>query len=109
MRAIMRPVRPAVGKLLAATLLVLCVGLQVLEATGHWDQALKDTNDEAVIVVVVLCVGAAIAMAHALRRSLRPTRTVADMVLAATATLSWPSLRFDLFSSRGSPPVSLRI
>jgi hypothetical protein len=50
-------VRPTVGKLLAATLLTLCIGVQVLEASGRWDRALKDTKDEAIIVLVVLRIG----------------------------------------------------
>lgn len=100
----MRLVRPTCGKLLAATLLVLCVGLQVLEATGQWDRALKDTNDEAVIVVVVLCIGAAVAMAHALRWNLRLTRLLVRFVPAPTAAWRSSTLRLDLSGSRGSPP-----
>jgi hypothetical protein len=105
----MRFVRPTVGKLLAATLLVLCVGLQVLEATGRWDRALKDTNDEAVIVVVVLCIGAAVAVAHALRTRMRPTRLLVRLVAAPTVAWRSPASRHDLSDSRGSPLVSLRI
>jgi hypothetical protein len=105
----MRFVRPTVGKLLAATLLVLCVGLQVLEATGHWDRALKDANDEAVIVVVVLCIGAAVAVAHALRTRMRPTRLLVRLVAAPTVAWRSPASRHDLSDSRGSPLVSLRI
>jgi hypothetical protein len=105
----MRLVRPTVGKLLAATLLVLCIGLQVLEATGQWDRALKDANDEAVVVVVVLCIGAAVAMAHALRTNLRPTRHSVRRIPAPTAAWRSPESRLDLSGSRGSPPRSLRI
>ena len=80
-----RVVRPTVGKLLAATLLVLCIGVQVLEASGRWDRALKDTNDEAIILVVVLCIGAAVAMAGALLTHVRPARIISHSVLAATS------------------------
>jgi len=97
------------GKLLIGAMLILCVGLQVLEATGRWDRALKDTTDEAVIVVVVLCIGAAVAMARALRANLRPSRLVVRLVPAAKAAWRSSTSRLDLSASRGSPPVSLRI
>ena len=102
-------VRPNVGKLLAATLLVLCIGVQVLEASGHWDRAVKDTNDEAIIVVVVLCIGAAVAAAGALLVYARPARTTSQIVLAATSPSLWPASRLAVSSSCASPPVSLRI
>jgi hypothetical protein len=102
-------VRPTVGKLLATTLLVLCIGLQVLEASGHWDRALKDSNDEAIIVVVVLCIGAAVAGAGALLARVRPLRIVSHIVLPATSPSPWPAPRLAISSSCASPPVSLRI
>jgi hypothetical protein len=105
----MRLVPRVLGKLLIGAMLILCVGLQVLEATGHWDRALKDTNDEAVIVVVVLCIGAAVAMAHALRANLRPTRLLVRLVPGPTAAWRSSTSRLALSDSRGSPPVSLRI
>jgi len=105
----MRLVPRVLGKLVIGAMLILCVGLQVLEATGHWDHALKDTNDEAVIVVVVLCIGIAVAMARALRANLRPTRLVVRLVPAATAAWRSSTSRLALSGSRGSPPVSLRI
>jgi hypothetical protein len=101
-------VRPTVGKLLAATLLALCIGVQVLEASGRWDRALKDTNDEAIIVVVVLCIGAAVAAARALLARVPQSRIIVRIVLAATTPSPWPS-RLALSISCGSPPVSLRI
>jgi hypothetical protein len=102
-------VRPTVGKVLAATLLVLCIGLQVLEASGHWDRALKDTNDEAIIVIVVLCIGAAVVTAGALAARVRPVRILSHIVLAATSPSLWPATRLAISSSCTSPPVSLRI
>jgi hypothetical protein len=63
----MRALRLTIAKFLTAVLLVLCTGVQVLEATGHWDRALQDSSDEVVLVAVVLCVGAAIAAASAIR------------------------------------------
>jgi len=105
----MRLVPRVLGKLVIGAMLILCVGLQVLEATGHWDHALKDTNDEAVIVVVVLCIGAAVAMARALRANLRPSGLLARLVPAPTAAWRASRMRLALSGSRGSPPLSLRI
>ena len=102
-------VRLTVDKMLAATLLVLCIGVQVLEASGHWDRALKDTNDEAIIVMVVLCIGAAVVMAGALAARVRPVRTLSHLVLAATSFALLPPTRLAIASSCPSPPVSLRI
>jgi hypothetical protein len=51
---------------LVAVLLILCVGVQLLEVSGRWDQNLEDANDEAGLVAIVLCVGTAIAAAGAL-------------------------------------------
>jgi hypothetical protein len=104
-----RLVHPTVGKVLAATLFVLCIGVQVLEASGRWDRALKDTNDEAIIVVVVLCIGAAMATAGALLARIRPARIVSQIVLVATTPSLWPASRLAISSSCTSPPVSLRI
>jgi hypothetical protein len=105
----MRFVRVTVGKLLAATLLTLCVGVQALEATGRWDRMLQDTSDEAVIVTVVLCIGAALLAAGALRRRLSPS-----MIWSAIAVIV--SARWTVFvppavcrSRSTSPPLSLRI
>jgi hypothetical protein len=105
----MRLVHPTVGKVLAATLLALCIGVQVLEASGRWDRALKDTNDEAIIVVVVLCIGAAVATAGALLARIRPACIISQIVLAATHNSLWPASRLAISSSCASPPVSLRI
>ena len=102
-------VRLTVGKMLAATLLVLCIGVQVLEASGHWDRALKDTNDEAIIVMVVLCIGVAVVTAGALAAHVRPARILSQIVLTAASRLLGPFSRLDISSSCASPPGSLRI
>ena len=105
----MRLVPRTLGKLLIGAMLTLCVGLQVLEATGRWDRALKDTNDEAIIVVVVLCIGAALAAAGAVLNRISPARGRVLVLAAPSTATSCSSSRSDLFPSRGSPPVSLRI
>ena len=102
-------VRPTVGKLLAAALLTLCIGVQVLEASGRWNRALKDTNDEAIIVVVVLCIGVAMVTTGALLARVRPGRIMSHIVLAATSPSLRPTSRLAISGSCASPPVSLRI
>ncbi len=104
----MRAVR--IGKLLATVLLTLCIGVQVLEATGRWDRTIQDTGDEAVIVMVVLCVGAALAVAGTvlLRVQVAPIRSrllPVPFVMARTAFVSPSSSA--IFCA--SPPLSLRI
>ena len=104
----MRFVRVTIGKLLAATLLTLCVGVQALEATGRWDRTLQDTGDEAVIVTIVLCVGAALIAAAVARDRLTPS-AVPIAIITSSAT----SLPVFGVSARQtvdtSPPLSLRI
>ena len=105
----MRFVRVTIGKLLAATLLTLCVGVQALEATGRWDRMLQDTSDEAVIVTVVLCIGAALLAAGALRRRLSPS--MISSAIAAIVSTPWTVFVPPAFcrSRSASPPLSLRI
>src|SRR5438034_4142752 len=99
----MPAVRPTVGKLLAATLLALCLGVQVLEATGRWDRTIQDTNDEAVIVVVVLCIGAGLTMAGAPLTRLRLSRMSSRIVLIRTTLLPHTPRASQLSCSCDSP------
>ena len=69
----MRALRITIGKLFAVALLTLCVGVQALEASGRWDRTFQDSGDEAVLVTVALCIGAALLAADAIRRRLSPT------------------------------------
>ena len=105
----MRAVRGTIATVFAATLLALAIGLQVLEATGRWDRTLQDTGDEAIIVTVVLCVGAALVAARVTRPrlSLSAIQAVVVILIAVplasfVAPAAWSS--FDT-----SPPLSLRI
>lgn len=101
--------RVPIGKLLAAILLTLCIGVQVLEATGRWDRTIQDTGDEAIIVTVVLCVGAALLSAGSILLRLRLSSIGARFVLprlAAPATSVATPISPSLCAS---PPLSLRI
>jgi hypothetical protein len=102
-------VRVTIGKLLAATLLTLCVGVQALEATGRWDRTFQDTGDEAVIVTVVLCVGTALLAAAAIRRRLAPAATSSAIVAVSTRSRAVRILVTAGPSRNSSPPLSLRI
>jgi hypothetical protein len=105
----MRIVRSTIGTWLAATLLTLSIGLQVLEASGRWDQTFQDTGDEAVIVTLVLCIGAALVVAVVARPriSLSEIQTPVVIRLAAAFDSFPPIEAWSLFST--SPPLSLRI
>ena len=105
----MRFVRVTIGKLLAATLLTLCLGVQVLEATGRWDRTFQDTGDEAVIVTVVLCIGAALVAAGALRRRLSPSTMSSAIVGSGSTSLTMFVPPAVPQSRSTSPPLSLRI
>jgi hypothetical protein len=107
----MRAVRVTIGRLLAATLLTLCVGVQALEATGRWDRSLQDTGDEAVIVAVALCIGAALLAADAVRDRLFPSGTLSAIVVGIASVplpiFVPPRSARSAFSA--SPPLGLRI
>ena len=105
----MRIVRGTIGTGLAVTLLALAIGLPVVEATGHWDRSLQDTTDEAAIVAVVLCVGAALVAAAVTRPRISLSVIHAPIVDRLATAL-------ECFRSVGapsgpdtSPPLSLRI
>jgi hypothetical protein len=96
-------------KLLAAVLLTLGIGVQILEASGRWDQNFQDANDEAAIVAIVLCVGVAVATAATLRLRLRMTRGPSH-VLRDTRRRGGPSgTRLSVLCHSASPPATLRI
>jgi hypothetical protein len=95
-------------KLILAVLLALCVGVQLLEASGRWDLTLRDANDEASIVVVVLCVGVAVAVVARLVANVRPARTAVSVLLLRVASVTSSETRLG-FVCWNSPPLSLRI
>ena len=97
-----------IGTLLAAVLVTLCIGLQVLEATGRWDRDFQETGDEAVLVSVVLCIGTALVVASAVRpRAPRLSATLFNIFLATLLPLSGLPPSCSAFGT--SPPISLRI
>lgn len=104
----MRVVHVTVGKLLAATLLTLCLGLQALEATGRWDRTLPDTGDEAVIVTVVLCIGAALVAARFVRPAVSLS-LIRSLILVRPTAFHQSVLSTTAPAVSASPPVSLRI
>src|SRR5262252_6333477 len=105
----MPAVRLTIGRLLAATLLTLCIGVQALEATGRWDQTFQDTGDEAIIVTVVLCVGAALVVAGAMRHRISLSVIKSPISTVRPADLP-PWVAPAACSAFGaSPPLSLRI
>ena len=104
-----RRVRITIGKLLVAALLTLCIGLQALEATGRWDRTIQDTGDEAVIVTIALCVGAALVVAGAARPRIALAAIISpvEMVRSTLLLQLIPPTMNSIVS--GSPPSGLRI
>jgi hypothetical protein len=99
-----------VQKVCVALLLALCVGVQLLEVSGRWDQTLQDANDEAGIVAMVLCVGAALSFAGTVLKSIRLSRIgccFVPVALPGTFVLSHVQLVLRPFDA--SPPRALRI
>jgi len=104
----MRAVRLSIGKLAAAILLTFCVGVQALEASGRWDRTFQDAGDEAAIITVVLCVGAAVAIARAIRHGASlAALTFAILVVRGSLPLCQRSTAGPIFFP--SPPLSLRV
>ena len=105
----MRIVRGTIGTLLAATLLTLSIGLQILEATGRWDRTFQDTGDEAAIVTAVLCIGAALVVAAVTRPHIALAAIEAPVVVRPATGFQFiaPLLAPSLVDA--SPPLSLRI
>ena len=105
----MRIVRGTIGTWLAVTLLTLAIGLQVVEATGHWDRSFQDAADEGVIVTVVLCVGAALVVAAVTRPRITLSVIHTPVVIRLAAALEcFPSVGA-ASACNTSPPLSLRI
>jgi hypothetical protein len=97
-------------KLLAAALLILCVGVHLLEVSGRWDRTLQDANDEAGLVAVVLCIGIAASVARGLLNAIRLVRIATPLApLSARARVFHAYLAIRLPSSAASPPLALRI
>ncbi len=96
-----------VRRFAVAVCLTLCVGLQVLEATGRWDYTFQDSQDEAVVVALVLCVGATIAIARARQRlfALRAVGSSVRVDLPARRTVP----RAAVSPLHASPPLALRV
>src|SRR6476469_4787333 len=103
----MPTVRLPIGKFLVAVLLTLCVGLQLLEATGRWDRSVQDAQDEAVIVAIVLCIGAAVAVRRAARIG-RPFSSIGSAVVCVRSRLPLSSDLASPLVLSPSPPLPLR-
>ena len=95
---------------IVGVLLALCIGVQLLEVSGRWDQTFQDANDEAGIVAIVLCVGVAIAVARTLLARVRFTRSAVQVLdLQPSGVFGGSQLPLILPLLPGSPPTALRI
>ena len=105
----MRFVRRTIGTWLAAMLLTLSIGLQVLEASGQWDRTFQDSGDEAAIVTIVLCIGAALLVAAVAPRRISLSAIYALGVTELATAFEWLRAVSTWSASSTSPPISLRI
>jgi hypothetical protein len=94
-------------RLLLAALIVLALGVQLLEASGHWDRTFEDANDEIGVVAVVLCIGIAISVIAAIVKRIQPSH-MPGIGITVAAPLTLVAVR-RLAVSSTSPPSSLRI
>ena len=102
--------RGSAGRLLVAVLLTIAATVCLAELSGRWDQTLKDANDEAGLVSIVLCVGAAVSAAGAALQNVRPGTARARRYPAiAFRTERCTSHVIPLPAGNVSPPIPLRI
>jgi len=102
--------RGSAGRLLVAVLLTIAAAVCVAELSGRWDQTLKDANDEAGLVSIVLCVGAAVSAAGAALQNVRPgTARARHHPAIAFRTERCTSHVIPLPAGNVSPPIPLRI
>ena len=102
--------RGSAGRLLVAVLLTIAAAVCVAELSGRWDQTLKDANDEAGLVAIVLCVGAAVSAAGAALQNVRPgTARARHHPAIAFRTERCTSHVIPLPAGNVSPPIPLRI
>ena len=90
-------------------MLALCVGVQLLEASGRWDDTVQDANDEAGIVAIVLCIGVAIATATALTRLFASTCHARHTMASASIAVQIVRVPFNRPVLSLGPPVPLRV
>jgi hypothetical protein len=102
-------VRVVSRKLVVALMLTLCIGLQLLEGSGRWDRTIKDSNDEAGIVAIVLCTGIAILAARILLERIRASRRVSLLKFFSSTPVICLVRQFVVPNSCDSPPLPLRI
>ena len=97
------------SKLFVTAALTLCAAIYVTELSGRWDQTLRDANDEAGFVAIVLCVGAALGSMVAFVARIMPSRQkrVRDELFVAFS--SFPQVFFLPAAVDTGPPLILRI
>jgi hypothetical protein len=94
-----------------ALIVAVCLGGPIVEMFDQWDHTFQDGNDtEANVVVVALCVGAALSVARILVTRIRAlsAHVVGDIVFAcAPVRLKTPFFLIPLPTA--SPPTPLRV
>ena len=92
-------------RILVLTLLSVLMGAHLVETSGRWDRTISDADDEAGVVAVVLCVGAALCAAGVLRARLRQSRAIFRIIRSRLLGTSSADVHL-LRSILHSPPPS---
>jgi hypothetical protein len=100
-------VRSVAGKLLIGFLLTVATAACIAELTGRWDRTIRDANDEAGLVSIVLCVGAAVTLAATLLKCVLPP--ACDRFLVHFVSAVPTSVLGRRPSASTGPPIALRI
>ena len=90
-------------------MLALCLGVQLLEASGRWDRTFHDANDEAAVVAVVLCIGVGVAGARLLLARIRGSQKTVTPELTLLTVPTSIVRSFIVSIACDSPPLPLRI
>jgi hypothetical protein len=102
-----------IRRLLAAVIVVICIGVPLVESFDTWDHTLSDGNDtEANVVIAALCVGLALSAAATLLAIARVRSPSIDrrfrLTLPATLSFARP-VQLAPPRADSPPPAALRI
>ena len=103
--------RVDVRRFAIAVILAVCLGGPVVEMFDRWDHTFQDGNDtEANVVVVALCVGAALSVARILVTRIRALAAhVPGDIVFACAPVRLKTPFFLIPFPTASPPTPLRV
>jgi hypothetical protein len=97
-------------RLVIAIIVAICIGAPIAEMFDQWDHTYQDGNDtELNVVVIALCVGAALSIAGAMMVGIRPGFSSCRAYLPRSSPLHLASGRLTRPLPASSPPTPLRV